>query len=143
MLLSHLKRPAEQKSFLEKSQCILGMKQIYIKENSITEHVLRSFWLQLCVRYSWYTLVLRLFHIFFSSVMLFRYQSHLSHLLIGGFLPFTAISVELYYVFLTLWGRHLYTLYGILSCVFAILLIVTACVSITLTYFQLSMYVFF
>lgn len=57
----------------------------------------------------------------------------------GGFLPFTAISVELYYVFLTLWGRHLYTLYGILSCVFVILLIVTACVSITMTYFQLSM----
>lgn len=70
-----------------------------------------------------------------------RYQSQIMHLLVGGFLPFTAISVELYYVFLTLWGRHLYTLYGILSCVFVILLIVTACVSIMLTYFQLSMYV--
>eukprot|EP01134_Creolimax_fragrantissima_P002568 CFRG2568T1 len=67
------------------------------------------------------------------------YRSRTIHLLIGGFLPFSAISVELYYVFLTLWGRHLYTLYGILSAVFFILLIVTACVSITLTYFQLSM----
>jgi transmembrane 9 superfamily protein 1 len=62
------------------------------------------------------------------------------HMLAGGFLPFTAISVELYYVFLTLWGRHLYTLYGILSAVFVILLVVTACVSIMFTYFQLSMY---
>eukprot|EP00123_Amoebidium_parasiticum_P016199 comp23328_c0_seq1/m.38424 comp23328_c0_seq1/g.38424 ORF comp23328_c0_seq1/g.38424 comp23328_c0_seq1/m.38424 type:complete len:583 (-) comp23328_c0_seq1:469-2217(-) len=67
------------------------------------------------------------------------YRSKLVHMLFGGFLPFSAISIELYYVFLTLWGRHLYTLYGILSLVFLILLVVTACVAITLTYFQLSM----
>ena len=50
----------------------------------------------------------------------------------------SAISVELYYIFSTLWGREQYTLYGILSVVYAILLSVTACISVALTYFQLS-----
>lgn len=51
---------------------------------------------------------------------------------------FSAISVELYYIFATLWGREQYTLYGILFIVFGILLSVTACISVALTYFQLS-----
>ncbi|KAI1902155.1 hypothetical protein AGOR_G00041790 [Albula goreensis] len=55
-----------------------------------------------------------------------------------GFLPFSAISVELYYIFATVWGREHYTLYGILLCVFAILLSVGACISVALTYFLLS-----
>lgn len=59
-------------------------------------------------------------------------------MVVGGFLPFSAISVELYYIFATLWGREQYTLYGILFIVFVILLNVTACISIALTYFQLS-----
>lgn len=66
------------------------------------------------------------------------YRSTLAHMLIGGFLPFSAISVELYYIFSTLWGRDQYTLYGILGIVFVILLSVTACISISLTYFQLA-----
>ena len=66
------------------------------------------------------------------------YRSTMAHMLIGGFLPFSAISVELYYIFSTLWGREQYTLYGILSIVFVILLSVTACISISLTYFQLA-----
>ncbi|GCB86914.1 hypothetical protein scyTo_0027626 [Scyliorhinus torazame] len=37
-----------------------------------------------------------------------------------------------------MWGREQYTLYGILFIVFAILLSVSACISIALTYFQLS-----
>ncbi|KAJ8406985.1 hypothetical protein AAFF_G00292610 [Aldrovandia affinis] len=60
------------------------------------------------------------------------------HMAIGGFLPFSAISVELYYIFATVWGREHYTLYGILLCVFAILLSVGACISVALTYFLLS-----
>lgn len=55
-----------------------------------------------------------------------------------GVLHCSAISVELYYIFATLWGREQYTLYGILFIVFVILLNVTACISIALTYFQLS-----
>ncbi|XP_053216445.1 transmembrane 9 superfamily member 1 [Podarcis raffonei] len=66
------------------------------------------------------------------------YKSTLVHMTIGGFLPFSAISVELYYIFATVWGREQYTLYGILFFVFAILLSVGACISIALTYFQLS-----
>lgn len=66
------------------------------------------------------------------------YRSWMVHYVVGGFLPFSAISVELYYVFATLWSREPYTLYGILGLTFIILLCVTATVSIALTYFQLS-----
>ncbi|XP_064652360.1 transmembrane 9 superfamily member 1-like [Lineus longissimus] len=66
------------------------------------------------------------------------YRSAFAHCIVGGFLPFSAISVELYYIFATLWGREQYTLYGILFVVFGILISVTACISIALTYFQLS-----
>lgn len=66
------------------------------------------------------------------------YKGALVHMTIGGFLPFSAISVELYYIFATVWGREQYTLYGILFIVFAILLSVSGCISVALTYFQLS-----
>ena len=66
------------------------------------------------------------------------YRTTLAHMVIGGFLPFSAISVELYYIFTTLWGRDQYTLYGILAVVFMILLCVTACISVALTYYQLA-----
>ncbi|KAG7216782.1 hypothetical protein INR49_021180 [Caranx melampygus] len=66
------------------------------------------------------------------------YKHTAVHMAIGGFLPFSAISVELYYIFATVWGREHYTLYGILLCVFAILLSVGACISVALTYFLLS-----
>ena len=46
--------------------------------------------------------------------------------------------MELYYIFATVWGREPYTLYGILLIVFLILISVTACISVALTYFQLS-----
>ena len=46
--------------------------------------------------------------------------------------------MELYYIFATLWGREQYTLFGILFIVYGILLSVTACISVALTYFQLS-----
>lgn len=52
--------------------------------------------------------------------------------------PCSAISVELYYIFANVWGREPYTLYGILFVVFFILISVTACISVALTYFQLS-----
>lgn len=54
------------------------------------------------------------------------------------FSHYSAISVELYYIFATLWGREQYTLYGILFIVYGILLSVTGCISVALTYFQLS-----
>ena len=66
------------------------------------------------------------------------YRTSFVRMLVGGFLPFSAISVELYYIFSTFWGRDHYMLYGILTIVFIILLSVTACISIALTYFQLA-----
>jgi hypothetical protein len=53
-------------------------------------------------------------------------------------LPFSAISVEIYYIFATVWGREQYTLYGVLLLVFFIVLSVSACISIALTYFQVE-----
>ncbi|XP_076348174.1 transmembrane 9 superfamily member 1-like [Tachypleus tridentatus] len=66
------------------------------------------------------------------------YRSAISHCAVGGFLPFSAVSVELYYIFATVWGREPYTLYGVLFIVSIILISVTGCISIALTYFQLS-----
>jgi transmembrane 9 superfamily protein 1 len=66
------------------------------------------------------------------------YHSTIVHMAVGGFLPFSSISVELYYIFATVWGREIYTLYGIVFIVFMILISVTICISIALTYFRLS-----
>jgi len=60
-------------------------------------------------------------------------------MLMAGFFPFSAIYIELYYIYTSVWGHNSYTLYGILFLVFIILIIVTACITIALTYFQLSM----
>jgi len=59
--------------------------------------------------------------------------------LMGGFLPFSAIYVELHYIFYSVWGRGFYQLWGILCLVYIILIVVTATTTIALTYFQLSM----
>jgi len=59
-------------------------------------------------------------------------------MILAGFLPFSAIYIELYYVFASVWGHQFYSLYGILLLVFLILLIVTSFITIALTYFQLS-----
>jgi hypothetical protein len=58
--------------------------------------------------------------------------------LIAGFLPFTAIYVELFYVFISLWGNIMYTPFPILSLVFVILIMVTASITIAMTYLQIS-----
>lgn len=60
-------------------------------------------------------------------------------MLMAGFLPFSAIYIELFYIYNSVWGRSSYQLWGILCLVFIILLIVTACITVALTYFQLSM----
>lgn len=60
-------------------------------------------------------------------------------MMIAGFLPFSAIYIELFYIFNSIWARGSYQLFGILTLVFIILLIVTACITIAVTYFQLAM----
>jgi len=65
------------------------------------------------------------------------YRHPLLQLLIAGFLPFSAIYIELHYIFAAVWGHRVYTLFGILSLAFIMLIIVTAFITIALTYFQL------
>lgn len=60
-------------------------------------------------------------------------------MMMAGFLPFSAIYIELYYIFASVWGHGTYQLFGILFLVAIILLIVTACITVALTYFKLSM----
>jgi len=67
------------------------------------------------------------------------YRRATVQMMMAGFLPFSAIYIELYYVYTSVWGHNSYTLFGILFLVFILLLIVTACITIALTYFQLSM----
>jgi len=59
-------------------------------------------------------------------------------MVIGGFLPFSSIYIELYYIFNTIWAYGTYQFWGILILVFIILILVTSSVSITFTYFQIS-----
>jgi len=66
------------------------------------------------------------------------YRTAPVQLLIAGFLPFSAIYIELHYIFTSVWGHRVYTLFGILSLAFIMLLIVTAFITIALTYFQLA-----
>ncbi len=51
------------------------------------------------------------------------YNTAIAQYFLGGFLPFSAVSVELYYIFATVWGRDNYTLYGILLIVFMVLIV--------------------
>lgn len=66
------------------------------------------------------------------------YRKAVPQMLMAGFLPFSAIYIELYYIFASVWGHKVYTIYSILCIVFIILVIVTAFITIALTYFQLA-----
>ncbi|KAG8493127.1 hypothetical protein CXB51_010624 [Gossypium anomalum] len=66
------------------------------------------------------------------------YRSAVPQMAMAGFLPFSAIYIELYYIFASVWGHRIYTIYSILFIVFIILLIVTAFITVALTYFQLA-----
>lgn len=65
------------------------------------------------------------------------YRRGLFQSAIAGLLPFSAISIELHYIFASVWGRKVYTLFGILFLAFVLLALVTSFVVIALTYFQL------
>ena len=66
------------------------------------------------------------------------YRAALPQMCMAGFLPFSAIYIELYYIFASVWGHKVYTIYSILFIVFLILIIVTSFITIALTYFQLA-----
>jgi len=62
----------------------------------------------------------------------------LAGLLLGGLLPFSAISIEVHYTFAAIWGHKVYTFFGILALAFVLLALVTAFVVVALVYYQLS-----
>ncbi|KAK1303539.1 hypothetical protein QJS10_CPB11g00089 [Acorus calamus] len=66
------------------------------------------------------------------------YRGTIPQMAMAGFLPFSAIYIELYYIFASVWGHKIYTIYSILFIVFIILIIVTAFITVALTYFQLT-----
>jgi len=66
------------------------------------------------------------------------YLSTPFQIIVSGFLPFSSIFVELFFVYSSIWGHSYYGLYGVLVVVFSLLLLVSACVTVTVTYFLLS-----
>jgi hypothetical protein len=66
------------------------------------------------------------------------YRGTVPQMVMAGFLPFSAIYIELYYIFASVWSLKVYTIYSILFIVFCILCVVTAFITVALTYFQLA-----
>mmetsp|Transcript_26860 Transcript_26860/g.56115 ORF Transcript_26860/g.56115 Transcript_26860/m.56115 type:complete len:609 (+) Transcript_26860:9-1835(+) len=66
------------------------------------------------------------------------HRSPLFQMLLSGFLPFSAIYIELHYIFASVWGHKIYTLFGILVLAFAMLLCVTSFITVSTIYFQLA-----
>ncbi|KAL0005091.1 hypothetical protein SO802_012652 [Lithocarpus litseifolius] len=66
------------------------------------------------------------------------YRGFLPQMALAGFLPFSAVYIETYYILASVWGHRIYTIYSILFIIFIILLIATALVTVALTYFQLA-----
>ncbi|KAL0460056.1 UNVERIFIED_CONTAM: Transmembrane 9 superfamily member 5 [Sesamum latifolium] len=66
------------------------------------------------------------------------YRKTPAQMFLAGLLPFSAIVLELHNLCATLWGYKIYTSPGILFVTFVILAILTAMLSVGLTYFQLA-----
>lgn len=66
------------------------------------------------------------------------YQSPVTQMFAAGFLPFSAIYIELHYIFNSVWGPRVYFLYGILLLAFCMLLLVAGTVTVLFTYFHLN-----
>jgi transmembrane 9 superfamily protein 1 len=66
------------------------------------------------------------------------FRRTLPQMIIAGFLPFSSIYIELHFIFASVWGHRVYSLFGILALAFLLLVVVTAFISIALVYFQLA-----
>lgn len=66
------------------------------------------------------------------------YRGRLFQLAIAGLLPFSAIYIELHYIFATIWGHQIYTMFGIAFLTYVLLVIVTSFITVALIYFQLA-----
>lgn len=60
-----------------------------------------------------------------------------SSIALTGILPFGAISVELYYIYNSLWFHKIYYMFGFLFLCYGLMILTTATVTILLTYFLL------
>lgn len=58
------------------------------------------------------------------------YHRHASQMVMSGFLPFSAIYIELHYIFASVWGHQIYTLFGILILAFLLLLVVCSFITV-------------
>lgn len=58
---------------------------------------------------------------------------------ICGLMPFSAIYVEVYFMFSAIWGHKIFQVYELLAIVFAMLMIVTTITTVSAVYFQLTM----
>lgn len=65
------------------------------------------------------------------------YMNPIITCMIGGILPFGAVSVELYFIMSALWLHQIYYIFGFLFLVMIVLVVTCAEVSILLCYFQL------
>lgn len=66
------------------------------------------------------------------------YKRPFAQIFMAGFLPFSAIYIELHYIFAAMWGHKIYTLFGILFMAFMMLTLVASFITVALTYFQLA-----
>ncbi|CAN1252165.1 Transmembrane 9 superfamily member 5 [Linum perenne] len=66
------------------------------------------------------------------------YRRTPSQMLLAGLLPTSAVALELHSLYTSLWGYKIYTLPSILFVTFIILCLLTAILSIGMTYIQLS-----
>ncbi|XP_022732281.1 transmembrane 9 superfamily member 5-like [Durio zibethinus] len=66
------------------------------------------------------------------------YRKTPCQMFLGGFLSFSAIVLELQHLYASLWGYKIFTLPSILFVMFIILILLTAILSVGLTYIQLS-----
>ncbi|KAH1067015.1 hypothetical protein J1N35_032002 [Gossypium stocksii] len=67
------------------------------------------------------------------------YRDTPCQMFLGGFLPFSAIVLELQHLYASLWGYRIFTLPSILFIMFIILILITAILNVGLTYIQLSL----
>ncbi|RNE96131.1 putative phagocytic receptor 1b [Trypanosoma conorhini] len=66
------------------------------------------------------------------------YRRTLTHLIVGGLLPFMAIYIELYFTLARLWGTQSPTPFTVYFMMYIVLIVVTASVNVALTYDTLS-----
>ena len=66
------------------------------------------------------------------------YRKTPAQMFLAGLLPYSAIALELHHFYATIWGYKLYSSPGILFFTFVVLILITAILSVGLTYFQLA-----